>query len=399
MDAVRALIAEQGPAALPLRRVLGALLDGAPPDVDALVRVHGVPRRTVEALLRAYTGDEHELRERAAVLPSLEQVRAFVAAAPPALRDLDHVPATPETVHRRARHIADTYDLTQARVLFLGDHDATALALGTGTVVDIDERVLEQAADGGIEALFADLRVGLPRAARAAYDLVFTDPPYTADGVGLFVARALEAIRDPRTARILLAYGFPESQPALGLKVQRELAALDLVTEAVIPGFNHYDGAQAIGSRAALYTLRPTRRSVKLAARRAPRYNLYTHGRHAVEGAQGQPTDLAALLAGEIAPATVDLRPYFGRSLVQACLASNVPQLTVLTDNNTPGLRSEHEQQQLRELLQPLYTLDAIERSIDGSRDTRLRLTRVAPNPPIEGLLDLPRRAVRDLLR
>jgi hypothetical protein len=395
VPSVRELIAEQGPAALPLRRLLGALLDGAPPDIDALVAAHGIPRRTVEALLRAYRGDEHELRERPFPLPSLERVRAIVASAPPALRDLDHVPATAETLLRRAEHLATTYDLSQSRVLFLGDHDGTALALGAGTVVDIDQRVLDRSPD----ARFADLRVGLPRAARGAFDLVFTDPPYTPDGVGLFVARALEALRDPRTARILLAYGFPESQPALGLKVQRELSALELVTESVLPGFNAYDGAQAIGSRAALYTLRPTRRSVKLAARRAGRYAIYTHGRQSEESAPATPTDLSRLLAGEIAPETIDLRPYYARSLVQALLASRRETVTVLTDNNTPGLRSAREQDELRQLLAPLYTLDAIDRSVDGSRDTRLRLTRIAPNPPVDDLLDLPQCTLRKVLR
>ncbi len=406
------LLDAAGPGALPLRRLLGRIHDGAPRDARALVEATGVPYRSVEAVLAALDGDVPDALLPPEPPPSpLAEVERIVAGAPPPLRDLDHVPATPETVLGRARWLAETYDLERSRVLFLGDHDCTGLALARVAqpreiaVVDVDQRVLEYARS--LRTYFADLRIGLPESAERRYDIVFTDPPYTPAGVGLFCARAVEALRDPHTGRIVLAYGFPESQPALGLKVQRELAALELVSEAQLPGFNRYAGAQAIGARADLYALRPTRRSARLAPRRAEAHSraLYTHGRQAVEAggtpgrvwADGHELTLRELIRGEPRPEarklTVDLRPFHGRCLLQACLAAWTPELEVTVDNDTEGVRSAAEQDRLRRALAPVYAIEGIERSHAGSRDTVLRLARQPDVPPEyarERVIDLP---------
>jgi N4-bis(aminopropyl)spermidine synthase len=402
-----ALLDAAGPGALALRRVLAAV-DGR--DAGALAEATGVPYRSVEALLRAVDGPvAPELLPPPPPPAPLAEVERIVAGAPPPLRDLDHVTATPETVLARARWLAETYDLERSRVLFLGDHDCTALALRLVAaprevaVVDIDQRVLEYARE--LPTWFADLRIGLPAPARGRYDIVFTDPPYTPDGVGLFCARAVEALRDHHTGRIVLAYGFPESQPALGLKVQRELGALELVTEAQLPGFNRYAGAHAIGARADLYALRPTRRSARIAARRGDAHAraLYTHGRQAVEagGAPGRvlagdtELSLRELIRGERRPDArrlcVDLRPFHGRSLVQAALAAWTPELEIVVDNDTEGVRSAAEQARLAAALRPVYRIEGIERSHAGTRDTVIRMARQADAPAdTRDLIDLP---------
>jgi N4-bis(aminopropyl)spermidine synthase len=406
------LLDAAGPGALPLRRLLRRLDDGAPRDAGALVEATGVPYRAVEAVLAAL-GEEvpPELLPPEPPPAPLAEVERILAGAPPPLRDLDHVPASSETVLGRARWLAETYDLERSRVLFLGDHDCTGLALALVAqpreiaVADVDQRVLEYARS--LRTYFADLRIGLPESAERRYDIVFTDPPYTPAGVGLFCARAVEALRDPHTGRIVLAYGFPESQPALGLKVQRELAALELVSEAQLPGFNRYAGAQAIGARADLYALRPTKRSARLAPRRAEAHSraLYTHGRQAVESggtpgrvlADGHELTLRELIRGEPRPQarklTVDLRPFHGRCLLQACLAAWTPELEVTVDNDTEGVRSAAEQDRLRRALAPVYAIEALQRSHAGSRDTVLRLARQPDVPPEyarERVIDLP---------
>ena len=43
------------------------------------------------------------------------------------------------------------------------------------------------------------------------------------------------------------------------LEVQAVLGDLRLAVEAVLPGFNRYDGAEAIGARSNLYICRPTK--------------------------------------------------------------------------------------------------------------------------------------------
>ncbi|MBN3585469.1 bis-aminopropyl spermidine synthase family protein, partial [Algoriphagus aestuarii] len=96
-----------------------------------------------------------------------------------------------------------------------------------------------------VRCYFADLRVGLPPAVRGSADLVFTDPPYTPEGVELFVRRGLEGAVDPKNTRILLAYGASETTPALAARVQQRFTRLHLAIEALWPDFNRYLGAEA----------------------------------------------------------------------------------------------------------------------------------------------------------
>ena len=350
----------------------------------------GVTLREVERILAA----DGSLPPRPAPRKdgSLQRLRERLADVPPPLADLDHVQATAETVLARVRYLHEHYELERCRVLLLGDHDATALgfeALGLEPrelcVVDVDQRQLAFLA-GAADTWFADLRVGLPAPLRGRFDIVLTDPPYSPAGVGLFAARALEAMK--REARLLVAYGYPEGSPALGLKVQSELSALELVYEAVLPDFNAYEGALAIGSRAPLYVLRPTRRSAKIAARRGARHAeaLYTRGRQAVESEAAHPdlsavgadrwTPLAELLEAPVQADTVyvDLTPHLVYSLYQAVVASVAPRVVILAHNRTEGLRSAEEQALLKQIAAPRYEVVQLARSWQGTPFTLVEL-------------------------
>lgn len=201
---------------------------------------------------------------------------------------------------RRALWLDARYDLASARLLFLGDHDLTSLAVRAVcpaadlTVVDLDERVLAYLDDrgaGDIRTAHADLRVGLPPAVAGRADLVFSDPPYTPEGMGLFAARGVQALREPSEGRLLFAYGYSPRHPALGAQVQRSLATLGLTFEAILPGFNSYFGAQAIGSAADLYVCQPTAKARKVRSGKA----IYTHGPQSVEAAGTKPALLEKL--------------------------------------------------------------------------------------------------------
>jgi N4-bis(aminopropyl)spermidine synthase len=99
----------------------------------------------------------------------------------------------------------------------------------------------------------------------------------------LFLARGLESLQPTSSARLLFCYGFSERHPALGLKVQSVLYELRLVTEAVLPHFNRYRGAEAIASSAALYLCRPTRRGLPAAQVLKVDPRIYTQGKSAEE--------------------------------------------------------------------------------------------------------------------
>ncbi|WP_326821515.1 bis-aminopropyl spermidine synthase family protein [Streptosporangium sp. NBC_01756] len=332
MEAIAALIAQAGVDGRRLRTVLAYLNDGRWWTLADLVRESATSRRTVESLLREVelerSGDRFRLREPltglvggriapadpvAHLLPGhpglLARMEELVAKAPRGCQALDHVAATADTVVRRALLLDARFWLDGARLLCVGDHDLTSLAtamLHPGvevTVVDIDERILayidEEADRSGlnVRTRWADLRLGLPAAAQSWADLAVTDPPYTPEGIGLFTARAAEGLRDRERGRILLAYGASERTPALALKVQHTLSQLNLVNEAIYPDFNRYHGAEAIGSAADLYILRPTTKTWPAVAARVDGFGaaIYTHGPQSVESAApASPTAAAA---------------------------------------------------------------------------------------------------------
>ncbi|WP_308169643.1 bis-aminopropyl spermidine synthase family protein [Acrocarpospora catenulata] len=225
----------------------------------------------------------------------MARIGELIVKAPRGRRTLDHVSATADTVVRRAVLLGERFWLPGARVLCVGDHDLTSLAIrmvhpeAEVAVADLDERVLAyiDAQDLGVRTFWADLRLGLPPSVRGWADLIVTDPPYTPEGVGLFTARGAEGLRDREQGRILLAYGASERTPMLALKVQHALAELNLVTEAMFPDFNRYHGAEAIGSAADLYVLRPTSKTWPAVASRVDRLAtaIYTQGPQAVESA------------------------------------------------------------------------------------------------------------------
>ena len=156
-------------------------------------------------------------------------MQALIDAAPAGRRHLDHVSATAATAVRRADWITDQFALDGRTLLLLGDHDLTSLAAAPRLpetriiVVDIDERLLGFVAatahqqELAITCLYADLSLGLPEVLAGVAQLCFTDPPYTPDGVGLFLARAVQASHPSEPVRIGLAYGFSDLHPALGV--------------------------------------------------------------------------------------------------------------------------------------------------------------------------------------
>ncbi|MGV9778240.1 bis-aminopropyl spermidine synthase family protein [Streptosporangium sp. NPDC003464] len=338
MEAIAALIAQAGVDGRRLRTVLTLLGDGRWWTLADLVRESATSRRTVEALLREVelerSGERFRLREPligltggglapadpvAHLLPGhaglVARMEELIAKAPRGRQALDHVAATADTVVRRALLLDARFWLEGARLLCVGDHDLTSLAtamLHPGvevTVVDIDERILayisEQADRLGlaVRTRWADLRLGLPASAQSWADLAVTDPPYTPEGIGLFVSRAVEGLRDRERGRILLAYGASERTPALALKVQHALSQLNLVNEAIYPDFNRYFGAEAIGSAADLYILRPTTKTWPAVAARVDGFGaaIYTHGPQSIESAPAPaPAPAAAGPAPEV---------------------------------------------------------------------------------------------------
>ena len=456
ISALAELIERYRPASRPLRRLV-ALLTDEPLDLSALVQRSALPRQTVETVLAAIADDlVHDdatvairaarvddyrrrfgysqltsteladpLAQRLTGAASLAREMADLAGhAPRARADLDHVPATAETVVRRALWLDSTYDLAGATLLCVGDHDLTSLAVGQVSpaasivVVDIDEPTLEfidaQASRLGLKVrcLVADLRFGLPGPAIGCADLVFTDPPYTPEGVGLFTGRGLQGLGNRDNGRVIVAYGYSDRHPTLGFQTQSVAHRLGLAYESLLPAFNRYDGAQAVGSASGLYVWRPTSRTWRGLDRflADTETNIYTRGMQALEqsrpahdavppavcrvtGEAGFPirilvgdgwgraggnaarlrlgTLLSAGIPARMAAAgpfavVADLSADPGAWLLRVLLAANAGRVAALVSASHPDVGSEAGQRALAEIAGPKYDLRFLPGQPDG---------------------------------
>ena len=325
----------------------------------------------------------------------------LLAGVPEPLTDLDHVPATAATVLDRVRYLHAHYELERCRVLLLGDHDATSLAFGALgapvrelAVVDVDQRQLRYLA-----ALRRRHVVRRParRAAGAAARALRHRPHRPAVlARGRRPVRGAGARGDEARVAAAVAYGYPEGSPALGLKVQAELSALELVYEALLPDFNAYDGALA-SARARRCTCcgRPSARArSRCGGASATREALYTRGRQAVESGGGRRARLPRRVRGrgrrayfgagckrplrELLDAprpaptvVVNLAPDLVYSLYQAAVAAVAERVLIVAHNHTEGLRSAAEQARLRAVVAPRYEVVAARPLVARARRSR----------------------------
>ena len=211
---------------------------------------------------------------RGVALPhAVAQLRRGLAAvaetAPRPLVEFDQCHCTPKTKLRRVLAMHDAGAIAARRILLLGDDDLMSVALLRFTrqfrvpiealaVVDIDERVLDFIGGELDDAPFPhrrlrwDARRSLPASLVGRFDTVVTDPPYTAAGAGLFLARAVEALRGEGSS-VFLSFG--SRRPGVQLKVQRTIVELGLEIRSLTRDFNDYVGAGVLGGTSHLYHL------------------------------------------------------------------------------------------------------------------------------------------------
>ncbi len=196
------------------------------------------------------------------------QLKRFHDQRPKPKRNLDQFPATTETVVNRAWLVREKGDLDSNEVLLLGDYDLVGLTLallGSArriVVVDIDRELLRliegiaQKEKLKIKSLYYDAKAPLLFRLKNSFDLVISDPPYTPNGLRLFLSRAVEAAKDE--GAFYFCYGYSDRARERGLEAQKIISQAGLLIEEKRPGFNIYYGAQSIGSRSSLYILKTT---------------------------------------------------------------------------------------------------------------------------------------------
>ena len=231
---------------------------------EKLSTIYGNSYLTEESLLTTLT--ESDVYKQ-----SIELLSRFKDRRPVPKRDYDQFTATVETSAKRAALLDFLGDVRGKQILFLGDDDFTSVVTANirsakgVAVLDIDDRILDNIGaisselDLGIRRVRHDLRKPIPPELRGKFDTVFTDPPYTPEGIGLFVSRAIEAIdRRNQTARVYVCYGNSDRAKERFLPIQEVLTDAGLMFRWVFDRFNRYDGAESIGSASSLFVAEVT---------------------------------------------------------------------------------------------------------------------------------------------
>jgi len=189
---------------------------------------------------------------------------------------LDQSHAISSTVVNRALYLLKKGDIEGRKMLFLGDDDATSLAVGLLnlaeeiTVIDIDRNVLKFLSEEAntlslknYNVLTHDLRESSPASVLNNYDVVVMDPPYTNEGLRLFLKRATQMLKTNVNIegkehkvigkKCLLCFG---NKPPKEMQ-QIQLSILDhgFIIKEMIPYFNLYKGASILGQFSHLYYL------------------------------------------------------------------------------------------------------------------------------------------------
>ncbi|MCS3900767.1 bis-aminopropyl spermidine synthase family protein [Methanococcus voltae] len=180
-----------------------------------------------------------------------------IAKQRPAVNTLiDQSFATPETATYRATIMADRGDLEGKRVLFVGDDDLTSIPVAMSglckevVVADIDERLLDMIKYFSkqnklhIKTVKQDFRNSLPKNLTDKFDVVFTDPPYTLEGVKLFMNRGIEALGSEGVLYLAVSHKPIDEH----IQLQKNILSMNFLIAEMLPGFNFYEGTEIIGN-------------------------------------------------------------------------------------------------------------------------------------------------------
>ncbi len=196
-----------------------------------------------------------------------ETLKKYQKLRPEPNRDLDQFNATIETTVKRVIKLLKNGDLMGKKVAFLGDDDLVSVATALThkcnkiTVFEIDKRLNEFIAKISkennleIEIIEQDLSKPIDKKWLDEYEVVFTDPPYTIDGINMFLNQAIRVLKKNFLGRIYLCYGNSDRAREREVEIQKLILEHNLLIKTKLSQFNIYIGAESIGSQSSLYIL------------------------------------------------------------------------------------------------------------------------------------------------
>lgn len=222
-------------------------------------------------------------------LSTISLLEKYETLRPTPNRNLDQFSATLETVGKRAAIMDFFSDIRGKRILFLGDDDLTSVAVANLkkadeiVVLDIDLRILDvikkiaKKENLTIKTMLYDARKTPIKDFVGKFDVVFTDPPYSSNGINLFTSRAIQYLDiNNKAGRIYICYGNSDRAKERYLPVFEIFNNSGLVARWIFDKFNRYKGAESIGSASALYILEVTPATTSLIKGDYKNENIYT---------------------------------------------------------------------------------------------------------------------------
>jgi S-adenosylmethionine decarboxylase proenzyme len=217
--------------------------------------------------------NDREFREKFAEDLALEAAPVY-RGRPRADVTLDQALGTPLTSVRRALLALERHTLLGKRLLCVGDDDLVSVSVGfllkklyedpgkiktRVTVLEKDARFAEYintvAQQHGLAAdcVELDLRDPLPLGYVGAFDAFYTDPPYTIEGLSLFLSRGIGGLKKERGLKVFLSFGQKPNEELF--RLQEVLLAHGLAMTGIHEGFNRYEGASLLGNVSQLMEL------------------------------------------------------------------------------------------------------------------------------------------------
>lgn len=195
---------------------------------------------------------------------------------------------TVETAIHRALYFYNLGAIEGKDVLFIGDDDFSSVALGnlyriffpeepniiarSITVIDIDDRILNKINDMfsrnnlKVNCIKYNLKDPIPKELLHKFDTVITDPPYSPNGIKLFISRALSMIKTDGDYEfnkdIFLSFAHRSSPRTV--EFQKLLCNMDLAMMEIIPKFNKYEGSEVLGNQTQMIHIKTTKTSKPL---------------------------------------------------------------------------------------------------------------------------------------
>lgn len=216
------------------------------------------------------------IRER--YIEKLEsQINKIYEERPQVNVTLDQAFGTAETAIKRAILCLQNNTLIGKAVLCVGDDDLVSIAISfllldlfpgnkqiksRIVVFDVDKQLTQYILNVGkkykfsIECHEINLKEPLPLKFLNVFDCFLTDPPYTQEGMILFLSRGIGALKQEKGNSIFLSYGKKPLEE--NFKVQEEIINHGLSIKNIKDSFNEYHGASLLGNQSQMFILETT---------------------------------------------------------------------------------------------------------------------------------------------